>query len=331
MVAMQKKSNRFVIWIAGLAVAALLLADLLPTFAVAREVVTPVSAQTVVDDGRILVAQAEQPRRRRTLFDLLFGDEPAQQRQEAPVVKQAPAKQQQQQKKASLPPAKPKIEKAPGATRLMVFGDSMASDLGKALDRLYEEDPNLAIINQGVGSSSFVRPDFFDWPKAVANALEKDEFDVAVFFIGINDRQKMNQAMMELYKTEKINPLGGCFPILVQIPVFIALYWTLLAAIELRHAPFILWIKDLSALDPYYVLPVLMAITMILQTKMNPVPPDPVQAKVMQFMPYVFSVFFFFFPAGLVLYWLVNNILSIGQQWQIQRMFDRDKTAHGRR
>lgn len=146
-----------------------------------------------------------------------------------------------------------------------------------------------------------------------------------------NDRQKMNQAMMELYKTEKINPLGGCFPILVQIPVFIALYWTLLAAIELRHAPFILWIKDLSALDPFYVLPVLMAITMILQTRMNPVPPDPVQAKVMQFMPYVFSVFFFFFPAGLVLYWLVNNILSIGQQWQIQRMFDRDKTAHGRR
>ncbi|HEX9182071.1 MAG TPA: membrane protein insertase YidC [Burkholderiales bacterium] len=146
-----------------------------------------------------------------------------------------------------------------------------------------------------------------------------------------NDRARMNQAMMELYKTEKINPLGGCFPILVQIPVFIALYWTLLAAIELRHAPFILWIKDLSALDPYYVLPVLMTATMVLQTRMNPVPPDPVQAKVMQFMPYVFSVFFFFFPAGLVLYWLVNNILSIAQQWQIQRMFDRDKTAHARR
>jgi YidC/Oxa1 family membrane protein insertase len=146
-----------------------------------------------------------------------------------------------------------------------------------------------------------------------------------------NDRARMNQAMMELYKTEKINPLGGCFPILVQIPVFIALYWTLLAAIELRHAPFILWIKDLSALDPYYVLPVLMTVTMVLQTRMNPVPPDPVQAKVMQFMPYVFSVFFFFFPAGLVLYWLVNNILSIAQQWQIQRMFDRDKTAHARR
>ncbi len=145
------------------------------------------------------------------------------------------------------------------------------------------------------------------------------------------DRQKMNQAMMELYKTEKINPLGGCFPILVQIPVFIALYWVLLAAIELRHAPFIFWIKDLSALDPYYVLPVLMAITMILQTRMNPVPPDPIQAKVMQFMPYVFSVFFFFFPAGLVLYWLVNNILSILQQWQIQRMFTRDKPARAQR
>jgi len=146
-----------------------------------------------------------------------------------------------------------------------------------------------------------------------------------------HDRAKMNQAMMELYKTEKINPLGGCFPILVQIPVFIALYWVLLAAIELRHAPFMLWIRDLSALDPYYVLPVLMTVTMVLQTRMNPTPPDPVQAKVMQFMPYVFSVFFFFFPAGLVLYWLVNNILSILQQWQIQRMFDRDKPAHARR
>jgi YidC/Oxa1 family membrane protein insertase len=146
-----------------------------------------------------------------------------------------------------------------------------------------------------------------------------------------HDRQKMNQAMMELYKTEKINPLGGCFPILVQIPVFIALYWVLLAAIELRHAPFILWIKDLSALDPYYVLPILMTITMVLQTRMNPVPPDPVQAKVMQFMPFVFSIFFFFFPAGLVLYWLVNNILSILQQWQIQRMFNRDKPAHAKR
>jgi YidC/Oxa1 family membrane protein insertase len=145
------------------------------------------------------------------------------------------------------------------------------------------------------------------------------------------DRQKMNQAMMELYRTEKINPLGGCFPILVQIPVFIALYWVLLAAIELRHAPFVLWIKDLSALDPYYVLPILMTVTMVVQTKLNPVPPDPVQAQVMKYMPYVFSIFFFFFPAGLVLYWLVNNILSILQQWQIQRMFNRDKPAHAKR
>ncbi|MCC6211610.1 MAG: membrane protein insertase YidC [Burkholderiales bacterium] len=146
-----------------------------------------------------------------------------------------------------------------------------------------------------------------------------------------HDRQKMNQAMMELYRTEKINPLGGCFPILVQIPVFIALYWVLLAAIELRHAPFVLWIRDLSALDPYYVLPILMTVTMVIQTRLNPVPPDPVQAKVMQFMPFIFSIFFFFFPAGLVLYWLVNNILSILQQWQIQRMFDRDKPAHAKR
>jgi YidC/Oxa1 family membrane protein insertase len=146
-----------------------------------------------------------------------------------------------------------------------------------------------------------------------------------------NDRQKMNQAMMELYKTEKINPLGGCFPILVQIPVFIALYWVLLAAIELRHAPFILWIHDLAALDPYFVLPILMTVTMVVQTRLNPVPPDPVQAQVMKYMPYVFSIFFFFFPAGLVLYWLVNNILSILQQWQIQRMFDRDKPAHAKR
>jgi YidC/Oxa1 family membrane protein insertase len=146
-----------------------------------------------------------------------------------------------------------------------------------------------------------------------------------------NDRQKMNQAMMDLYKTEKINPLGGCFPILVQIPVFIALYWVLLAAIELRHAPFILWIHDLSALDPYFILPILMTATMVLQTRMNPTPPDPVQAKIMQFMPFVFSIFFFFFPAGLVLYWLINNILSIAQQWQIQRMFNRDKPAHAKR
>jgi YidC/Oxa1 family membrane protein insertase len=134
-----------------------------------------------------------------------------------------------------------------------------------------------------------------------------------------DDRQKMHQAMMELYKTEKINPMGGCLPILVQIPVFISLYWVLLGSVEMRHAPFALWIHDLSAIDPYYVLPILMGITMIIQTKLNPTPPDPIQAKVMMIMPIVFSVFFFFFPAGLVLYWLVNNVLSIAQQWNINR------------
>lgn len=134
-----------------------------------------------------------------------------------------------------------------------------------------------------------------------------------------DDRQKMQQAMMELYKTEKINPLGGCLPILVQIPVFIGLYWMLLASVEMRHAPFILWIHDLSAPDPYWVLPILMGLTMIIQTKLNPKPTDPIQAKVMTWMPVVFSIFFFFFPAGLVLYWLVNNILSILQQAQINR------------
>ncbi len=137
------------------------------------------------------------------------------------------------------------------------------------------------------------------------------------------DRQRLQQAMMGLYKTEKINPLGGCMPIVVQIPVFIALYWVLLASVELRHAPFILWIDDLAAPDPWFILPILMAVTMFVQTWLNPEPPDPVQARVMKIMPIVFSVFFFFFPAGLVLYWLVNNVLSIAQQWQITRVLER--------
>ncbi len=136
-----------------------------------------------------------------------------------------------------------------------------------------------------------------------------------------NDRQKMNQAMMEFYKAEKINPMGGCLPILVQIPVFISLFWVLLASVELRYAPFALWIQDLSSPDPYYVLPVIMGISMFLQTKLNPTPTDPIQAKVMQILPIAFSIFFFFFPAGLVLYSLVNNVLSIAQQWQITRMY----------
>lgn len=134
-----------------------------------------------------------------------------------------------------------------------------------------------------------------------------------------DDRQKLNQAMMELYKKEKINPLGGCLPILVQIPVFIALYWMLLESVELRQAPFMLWIQDMSSPDPYYILPLLMGITMFIQQKLNPAPLDPVQAKVMMVLPVVFTVFFAFFPSGLVLYWVVNNTLSIAQQWVITR------------
>lgn len=145
-----------------------------------------------------------------------------------------------------------------------------------------------------------------------------------------DDRQRMSQAMMELYRTEKINPLGGCLPVIVQIPVFIALYWVLLASVELRHAPFMLWINDLSNPDPWFVLPTLMGATMIIQTYLNPEPPDPVQAKIMKIMPIAFSIMFFFFPAGLVLYWLINNILSIAQQWQITRAMETAKPAHGK-
>lgn len=140
-----------------------------------------------------------------------------------------------------------------------------------------------------------------------------------------DDRQKMNQALMELYKKEKINPLGGCLPILVQIPVFIALYWVLLEAVELRQAPFMLWINDLSAQDPYYVLPLLMGATMFIQQRLNPAPLDPVQAKVMMALPLVFTVFFLFFPAGLVLYWVVNNSLSIAQQYVITKRVTESK------
>ena len=137
-----------------------------------------------------------------------------------------------------------------------------------------------------------------------------------------DDRQRMQKAMMELYQKEKVNPMAGCLPIIVQMPVFIALYWVILASVELRHAPFYGWIQDLSSIDPWYILPVLMGASMIIQTKLNPEPPDPVQAKVMKIMPIAFSIFFFFFPAGLVLYWLVNNILSIAQQWHINRSLE---------
>jgi YidC/Oxa1 family membrane protein insertase len=136
------------------------------------------------------------------------------------------------------------------------------------------------------------------------------------------DPAKMNQAMMELYKTEKINPLGGCLPILVQMPVFLALYWVLQASVEIRNAPWVGWIHDLAAPDPWFILPVLYAISMFATAKLNPPPPDPMQAKMMLYMPLAFSVMFFFFPSGLVLYWVVNNVLSFGQQWVITKKFE---------
>jgi YidC/Oxa1 family membrane protein insertase len=129
--------------------------------------------------------------------------------------------------------------------------------------------------------------------------------------------QQMQQEMMRIYREEKVNPMGGCFPIMIQIPVFIALYWVLLSSVEMRNAPWVLWIHDLSSPDPFYILPLIMTLTTVLQTALNPVPPDPMQAKLMWFMPLAFSVMFFFFPAGLVLYWITNNILSIAQQWAI--------------
>lgn len=134
-----------------------------------------------------------------------------------------------------------------------------------------------------------------------------------------DDRSRLSQEMMKLYRQEKVNPLGGCLPILVQVPVFIALYWVLLESVELRQAPFILWIHDLSVRDPYFVLPLLMGATMVVQYKLNPTPPDPIQAKIMMALPVVFTFFFAFFPSGLVLYWFTNNLLSIAQQWMITR------------
>ncbi len=137
-----------------------------------------------------------------------------------------------------------------------------------------------------------------------------------------DDKQKQSQAMMELYKKEKINPMGGCLPILVQMPVFISLYWVLMEAVDLRHAPFILWIHDLSVMDPYFVLPLMMGASMWFMQKLNPPPPDPMQAKIMQWMPVMFTFFFLWFPAGLVLYWVVNNLLSMAQQYVITKRIE---------
>jgi YidC/Oxa1 family membrane protein insertase len=140
-----------------------------------------------------------------------------------------------------------------------------------------------------------------------------------------DDRQKVGQLTMELYKKEKVNPIGGCLPLLVQIPVFIALYWVLLESVQLRLAPFALWIHDLSAADPYYILPILMGASMLVQQKMSPPPPDPMQAKLMMAMPVVFTFFFLNFPSGLVLYWLVSNVLSIAQQWFITKRYEKQQ------
>ncbi len=140
-----------------------------------------------------------------------------------------------------------------------------------------------------------------------------------------DDKQRMQKAMMDLYKKEKINPVGGCLPMLVQMPFFIALYWVLLESVEMRQAPWILWIADLSIKDPYFILPLLMGATMYFQQKLNPVPADPMQAKMMQYLPWVFTLMFAFFPAGLVLYWATNNVLSIAQQWVITRQVDQQR------
>jgi YidC/Oxa1 family membrane protein insertase len=147
--------------------------------------------------------------------------------------------------------------------------------------------------------------------RLVAPKLEKLKTQYA------DDRENLNKAMMEMYKTEKINPLGGCLPVIIQIPVFISLYWSILASVEMRNAPFIGWITDLSSADPYFILPLLMGISMFIQSRLNPVPTDPMQAQIMKIMPIAFSIVFFWFPAGLVLYSIVNNALSIAQQWYI--------------
>ncbi|OHV08915.1 membrane protein insertase YidC [Kushneria phosphatilytica] len=146
-----------------------------------------------------------------------------------------------------------------------------------------------------------------------------------------DDRQKMSQEMMKFYQQEKINPLGGCLPMVIQMPVFIALYWMLMESVELRHAPFILWIHDLSAQDPYFILPIIMGLSMFAQQLLNPTPPDPTQAKIMKMLPIIFTFFFLWFPAGLVLYWITNNCLSIAQQYFVTRRIERNMDEKGRK
>lgn len=189
---MQKKRNRFVLWIMGLVVAALVLTDMLPMFVQAREVTLAAPAIAQHEDGRILVAQLGQPRqRRRTLMDLLFGNDEEQQPPPPVVDRPVVVKKKPPKKAADLPPPKPKIEKAAGATRLAVFGDSMATDVAKALDRFYAEDPNIVIIDQAVTDSGIVRVDYFNWPEKIGETITENKFDIAVVILGINDRQKM--------------------------------------------------------------------------------------------------------------------------------------------
>jgi YidC/Oxa1 family membrane protein insertase len=159
--------------------------------------------------------------------------------------------------------------------------------------------------------------------RSMANMRRVQPKMVAIREQFADDKQKQSQAMMELYKKEKINPMGGCLPILVQMPVFMGLYWMLMESVELRQAPFILWIKDLSVMDPYFVLPLMMGASMYYMQKLNPPPPDPMQAKIMQWMPIMFTFFFLWFPAGLVLYWVVNNLLSMAQQYVITRQIEK--------
>ena len=139
-----------------------------------------------------------------------------------------------------------------------------------------------------------------------------------------DDRQALSTAMMDLYKKEKVNPAAGCLPILIQMPFFFAFYWVLVESVEMRQAPFMLWINDLSVRDPFFILPLLMGAAMLFQMKLNPAPPDPIQARVMQIMPIVFTAMFAFFPAGLVLYWLTNTVVSIAQQWRINQLVARE-------
>ena len=140
-----------------------------------------------------------------------------------------------------------------------------------------------------------------------------------------DDRMKMSQEMMAIYKEEKVNPMAGCLPILMQMPIFLALYWVLVESVELRHAPWILWIQDLSAMDPWFILPLLMGASMFTQQQLNPQPADPMQAKVMKFLPIIFTAFMLFFPAGLVLYWTVNNLFSMTQQYIVNKKVDEEQ------